>query len=127
MKRTNKNNRKYKKNTNKRRRKSIKKMKGGDSVNIVAYKSLIENTDSSPGSSKDLFNYKVISRRDFPKTIVDTIVYKPWRDVEESLAEINHSIGLRKEDFGKYPTPKDTTEIIIDYPDSRITTPKVSK
>lgn len=117
MKRTYKNNRKYKKKTNKRRRKSIKKMKGGDSVNIVAYKSIIDPSGS------DSFNYKVISRREFPKTIVDTIVYQPFRDVEESLAEINHSIGLSKADFGKYPDPVNTTTINITYEKDRTKIP----
>lgn len=113
MKTTNKN-RKYKKITNKRRTikkmKRTKKTKGGDSVNIIAYESLIPNP-----SGKPFFNYKVISTRDFPKTIADTIVYQPFRDIEELLAELNHSANLTKDDFKKYPDPVDTSTIDITY------------
>ena len=119
MKTTNKN-RKYKKNTNKRRKsvknsktaKNTKKMKGGDSIKIVAYKSLIKD-NTNP--TKDLFLYKIKSNREFPKTIMDTIVYQPVRDVEESLAEINYGMNVNKSDFLKYPEPKNETEIKIDY------------
>jgi len=125
MKRTYKN-RKYKKRTNKRRKsvknnkKNTKKIKGGDSVNIVAYKSLIGNP------ADPLFNYKIISKRDFPETIVDTIIYQPWRDVEESIAEINESIGLNKTEFEEYPDPEDTTTIEIKYDKDRKSKPVTS-
>jgi hypothetical protein len=133
MKRTYKN-RKYKKRTNKRRKsvknskKNSKKIKGGDSVDIVAYKSLIKDKDSR-GADVDLFNYKIISKRDFPETIVDTIIYQPWRDVEESIAEINESIGLNKTDFEKYPDPEkpeDRTTIEIKYDKDRLKKPTVT-
>lgn len=127
MKRTYKN-RKYKKRTNKRRKsvknnkKNTKKIKGGDSVNIVAYKSLIKD----PDSGSDLFNYKIISKRDFPETIVDTIIYQPWRDVEESIEEINKSMELNKTEFEKYPDPpEDTTTIEIEYDKNRLTSPTI--
>lgn len=121
MKQTYKN-RKYKKRTNKRRKsvknnkKNSKKIKGGDSVDIVAYESLIHGP---------LFNYKIISKRDFPKTIVDTIIYQPWRDVEESIAEINESMKLSESDFEKYPTPQEKTTIEISYNDDRKKKPVV--
>ena len=118
MKTTNKN-RKYKKITNKRRTikkmkkmKRTKKMKGGDSINIIAYESL---------HNPKTYLYKVVSERDFPKTVLDTMVYKSVRDVEESLAELNHSANLTKDDFAKYPNPTNETKININYPLDRKT------
>jgi len=127
MKQTYKN-RKYKKRTNKRRKsvknnkKNSKKIKGGDSIDIVAYDSLIKDKDST-GIDVPLFNYKIISKRDFPKTIVDTIIYQPWRDVEESIAEINKSMELSESDFEEYPQPQEKTTIEISYHDDRKTKP----
>jgi hypothetical protein len=116
MKTTNKN-RKYKKITNKRRKsvkktKRTKKTKGGDSINIIAYESL---------HNPKTYLYKVITERDFPKTVLDTMVYKPVRDVEESLAELNHSTRLSKDDFVKYPNQTNETKININYPLDRKT------
>jgi len=133
MKQTYKN-RKYKKRTNKRRKsvknnkKNSKKIKGGDSVDIVAYESLIHGpTDpSDPTKTLPLFNYKIISKRDFPKTIVDTIIYQPWRDVEESIAEINKSMELSESDFEEYPQPQEKTTIEISYPHHRLRLPIIT-
>jgi hypothetical protein len=104
---------KYKKIKNKRRTikkmkkmKRTKKTKGGDSINIIAYESL---------HNPKTYLYKVVSERDFPKTVLDTMVYKTFRDVEESLAEINHSTSLSKDDFAKYPNPTNETKININY------------
>ena len=94
----------------KKRRKSIKKIKGGDEIKVVSYKSLLD----------DIILYKVISKRDFPKEPLDVIVYEPLREVEESLAEIKKGIELNKDSFKKYPIARNATYINIEHPDKKI-------
>jgi len=118
MKTTNKN-RKYKKITNKRRKgvknskKNNKKIKGGDKVIIRAYPALPYNKTNITDETEIL--YKVIADRDFPAKPIDAIIYAPYRDVEQTLAEIKH--GINQEDFKSYPKSKEDTVYEIDFAD----------
>ena len=118
MKRTYKNNRKYKKKTNKRRRKSIKKMKGGDKYKIIVYPSEILKKDSAP-----VLLYDLKREREFPKTISDSIIFQPYRDIEESLYRLNLGMNSDKNYFEAYPLIEDSgvkkydiTEFEVNYP-----------
>jgi hypothetical protein len=108
MKKTIKN-KKLKKSINKRRRKSIKKTRGGDQIDIRAYKSLLD---------PNIILYKIFSKRDFPEKISDVVLFEPAREVEESIAEILKSINMNKESFKKYPVAN-ATYININHPDKK--------
>jgi hypothetical protein len=118
MKTTNKN-RKYKKITNKRRKgvknskKNNKKIKGGDKVIIRAYPALPYDKIDPEAETEIL--YKVIAERDFPAKPIDAIIYAPYRDVEQTLAEIKH--GINQEDFKSYPKSKHDTVYEINFDD----------
>jgi hypothetical protein len=113
MKQTNKNNRKYKKKTNKRRRRrTIKKTKGGDKLQIVVYPSELKY------DNKPVLLYDLKTIKDFPENIYDTMIVKPYRDIEESLHRLNLGINDKKyfKEYPLIPGKHDITEFEISHP-----------
>jgi hypothetical protein len=108
MKKTIKN-KKLKKSINKRRRKSIKKTRGGDQIKIMAYKSPLD---------PNIILYKIASKRDFPEKTSDVVLFEPAEKVEGLITEILKSINMDKETFKTYPVAN-ATYININHPDKK--------
>jgi len=91
---------------------NIKKTKGGDKMQIVVYPSELKH------DNKRVLLYDLKTIKDFPENIYDTMIVKPYRDIEESLHRLNLGIN-DKEYFKKYPLidrKHDITEFEIRHP-----------